>query len=143
MRQISNTNNYEKDLYKWAKTQAILLRRGDFSKIDLEHVIEEIEGLAKSERKALKNQMIRLLLHLLKYEFQPQKRGKSWIQSIGNSRLSIEGILEDNPSLKRELLKIFQESYPYARKKAHIETGLDIKVFPIECPWSLKEVLGQ
>lgn len=137
MRQVK----YKNDIYGWALSQVHLLKKGDFQKVDLKNVIEEIEDLAKSERKALKNQIIRLLMHLLKVKYQPSKHSKSWDKSIGNSRIEIEQILSENPSLKRELSKVFEESYPYARKKAHIETALELKTFPEECPWSLKKAL--
>lgn len=144
MRQITNKSNshYENDFYKWALTQALLLKKGDFSKVDLEHIVEEIEDLAKSQRKALKNQMIRLLMHLLKIAYQPEKHTKSWDKSIGNARIEIDTIIEDNPSLKREMQKVLEESYSHARKKAHVETGLDLNKFPETCPWTTKEVLG-
>jgi hypothetical protein len=141
MRQAKQPDSYKDDFYKWTKTQASFLKKGEFSKLDLDHIIEEIEDLAKSERKALKNQMIRLLMHLLKINYQPQKHTKSWDKSIANARLEIEIIIEESPSLKRELPAIFEEAYLYARKKAHIETGLDIKTFPINCPWTLKEIM--
>ncbi len=141
MRQIKHQNTYEADFYAWAKTQSTLLKQRDFSKIDLKHIIEEIDSLGRSERSALKNQMIRLLMHLLKIKYQAEKHTKSWDKSIGNARLAIERIVEENPSLKRELKKVLEESYPHARKKAHIETGLKIETFPKECPWTLKDVL--
>lgn len=141
MRQTKNNSNYENDFYKWAKIQATHLKKGEFSKLDLEHVVEEIEDLAKSERKSLKNQMVRLLMHLLKVNYQPEKHTKSWDKSIANARLEIEIIIEESPSLKRELPIIFEEAYLHARKKAHIETGLDLKIFPQECPWTLKQVM--
>lgn len=78
---------YEKDFYQWSLHQAKLLKRGEWTKLDLENLVEEIESLGKSERSALKNQMIRLLMHLLKIKYQPNKHTKSWDKSIGNARI--------------------------------------------------------
>jgi hypothetical protein len=143
MRQTKNNRaSYSSDFYKWAMTQATLLKKGDFEHVDLKHIIEEIEDLGKSERSALESQLIRLMMHMLKIRYQSQKHTKSWDKSIGNARLEVEKIIRKNPSLKRELNDIKNEAYYFARKKAHIETGLELKIFPEACPWSLKEVLG-
>lgn len=142
MKQTAKNSSYNNDFYKWALTQANLLKKGDFSKIDLENIVEEIESLGRSQRSALRNQMIRLLMHMLKIKYQPTKHSKSWDKSIGNAKIEIEKILSENPSLKREMPDLLKESYRYARKKAAIETGLDIKKFPENCPWELKEVIS-
>lgn len=77
MREVKRTKAYEADFYAWTKSQSRLLKKKDFSKIDLEHIIEEIDSLGRSERSALKNQMIWLLMHLLKILYQPEKHTKS------------------------------------------------------------------
>jgi hypothetical protein len=134
-------SSYDKDFYKWTQVQASLLKKNKFEKVDLEHVIEEIESLGKSERSELKNQMIRLLMHLLKVKYQPTKHTKSWDKSIGNAKIEIEDILLENPSLKREMPKVFEEAYQSSRKRAAIETSLELKNFPVKCPWELKDIL--
>ena len=136
-------HNYDKDFYKWAYAQADLLKSKEFEKIDLQNLIEEVESLGKSEKHALESQIIRLLLHMLKIEYQPKKRTKSWDRSILNARIEIDRKVKQNPSLKKELKNLIQESFPYAIKSAALETGLDLKTFPKECPWSLKEILGE
>lgn len=142
MRQAKHTNPlYTTDFYEWTQTQVKLLRSNELDKVDLEHVIEEIESLGKSERSALKNQVIRLLVHLLKIKYQPSRHTRSWDRSIGNAKIEIEKILEDNPSLKREMEMIFNEAYPHARKKASVETELELKTFSEKCPWTMKEIM--
>lgn len=136
-------SNYNSDFYKWANAQAHLLKQGEFEKIDLKHIVEEIEDLGNAQRNALESQMIRLLMHMLKIKYQPKKHTKSWDRSIGNAHIAIERILNKNPSLRKEMLQIWEEAYRYARKKAHIEAGLEIKVFPERCPWSLEEVFQE
>ena len=143
MRQVKSENqDYNNDFYKWGYTQADLLKSGQFEKIDLANIIEEIEDLSKSRRRSLKSQIVRLLMHMLKIEYQSSKHSKSWDKSIGNARVEIEDIILENPSLKRELKDVLKESYAQARKKASIETGIELKTFPEKCPWTLKQVLG-
>lgn len=133
-------NSYEKDLYHWAQVQSSLLKKGDFEKLDLKNIIEELEDLGTSQRSALESQMTRLLMHLLKIKFQPNKHSKSWDRSIGNAKIKIERILRKNPSLKRELPELVVEAYYFARKEARNETGLSIDTFPEKCPWTLSEI---
>lgn len=136
-----SNNSYEKDFYQWTQIQASLLKKGEFEKVDLEHIIEEIETLGKSDKRALYGYCVVLLHHLLKNTFAPEKKGnsKSWDASIINSRNAIKRLLRDSPSLKKECEEILDEAYQEARQMAILETG-DQK-FPKDCPWSIKEIL--
>lgn len=133
---------YEKDFYRWTRTQASLLKKQDFKELDVENLIEEIESLGKSDKRALKNHLINLLMHLLKKEYQSSRRSRSWDKSIENARIHIHLLLEDSPSLKQELKKEYVSSYAYACKKAAAETGMDVSQFPATCPWKLTDTLG-
>lgn len=137
-------STYEKDFYKWTGTQAKLLRRGDFKKIDIDNLIEEIESLGKSDKRALKSHLINLLTHLLKIEYQPESRGNSnsWNASVKNARLEILLIMEDSPSLKKELTKMIEGAYNLARQNAAGETNLPLDKFPEKCPWANTEILN-
>ena len=77
-----STNLYEHDFYDWANTQAALLRSGKLEAADIENIAEEIESMGKGERRELENRLVVLLLHLLKWQFQPERRGKSWRATI-------------------------------------------------------------
>jgi len=140
---LATTSNYETDFYKWTKNQSSFLEKGDFKKLDIANLKEEIESLGRSERRALLSHIINLLMHLLKKEYQSKRHTKSWDKTTRNARFDIKLNLSDNPSLKRELPEIFKKAYKYALKEAVIETGLPISAFPKECPWTLKEVLGE
>lgn len=132
---------YDADFYKWTKTQATLLKKKDMEHIDLKNIIEEIKSLGNSDKRALRSQTIRLLMHMLKKKYQPERDiSNSWDSSIFDALREIKYIIEDSPSLKNELKKLYLEDYSYARKKASIETGLDINKFPEECPWSFDEI---
>ena len=65
---------YEQDFYEWLQTNINLLKEGNFADIDLENILEELESMGRSEKNALKSNLRILLMHLLKYKYQPQKR---------------------------------------------------------------------
>lgn len=134
---------YEKDILAWANEQAGYIRAGRFDLVDAEHLAEEIETMGKSEKRALASSMLVLLMHLLKWQYQPDRRSASWNQSIKVQRDEIQYDLKDIPSLKtlfkdEEWQKIVWRK---ARLEASKETGLGLNVFPEFCPWSMTNVL--
>ena len=136
--------SYEKDVVAWATEQAALLRAGNFSALDIEHIAEEIEDVGKSEQRELANRMALLLAHLLKWQYQPGRRGSSWQRTIKEQRLAIGVVLRKTPSLKKSLSEPdwVMGTWADAVSKAIEETGLD--VFPEACPWSMEQqVLSQ
>lgn len=135
--------HHDKDLNAWSLEQADLLRKGKFEELDMEHLIEEIETLSASDRRALRSHLIVLLMHLLKKEYQFEKNGTSWERTIWNARADIHDLLNDNPSFIRNLPEYVENCYNRAAYNASYETGLPIKVFPKECQWTLKEILGE
>ena len=141
MKNTTSNQFYDKDFLKWTKHQALLLKNREFEKIDIDNLREEIESLGKSEKRALNSHLINLLMHLLKIEYQKSNQIYFWYQSISNARTEIMLLLKDSPSLKNEMKKIFKDSYIYARNKASQETGLEIHVFPENCPWEMKDIL--
>lgn len=134
---------YTTDFALWIQTTAQLLREHRWHEIDLEHLIEEVEGLGKSERRAIASQLTRLLLHLLKWQYQPQRRSDSWLDSITDARTQIELAIEDSPSLKNYPAEQLEQSYQRARQQALKQTGMSLSVFPEECPYSLDLVLQE
>lgn len=134
---------YDQDFYKWTKTQAGFLKKGEFEKLDLDNLKEEIEALGRGDKRALLSHCIVLLTHLLKLKYQTEKQMNSnfWKSSVLNSTREIKILIKDSPSLKNEIIKIFPEAYEDARQSAAIETQLDIKIFPEKCPWDLFEIL--
>ena len=136
--------NYETDFYLWTQQQAALLRQGELNRVelDLANIAEEIEDMGKSNRLALESYLQNVLMHLLKWKYQPQRRGTSWRLSIRNGRRQIEKRLKNSPSLKPQLAAIVQEEYPPARENAADETGLPLTAFPEECPFTLEQITG-
>ena len=137
-----NDCNYDDDFFCWSRQQAEYLRKGEFEKLDLIHLQDEIESMGNSDKRALQSQTTRLLMHMLKEKFQPEKNfSNSWQSSIVDAKRQIKRLIKDSPSLKNELKKIFLECYEDAKEDAHLETKIEIKKFPIECPWTIEEVL--
>jgi len=131
---------YEADFYQWTQAQAAHLRAKDWPALDVDNLAEEIESLGASDRRALRSHLLRLSQHLLKWRYQPQRRGEGWQQNIDHSRLQIELILEDSPSLRAFLPEALAWAYPRVRKEAAKETGLPLATFPEVCPWSLEQL---
>lgn len=140
---VTNRSNlYEQDYYLWLETTVNKIRSHNFDSVDWENLLEELESLGRSERNALKSRLAVLLLHLLKYQYQPSHRSNSWLCTINEQRRQIEFVLEDSPSLKSYLTEIFAKCYQVARRDAASETGLPANTFPDESPFSLEETLN-
>ena len=131
---------YDRDIIAWANEQARLLRAGQLEQLDLEHIAEEIEDVGKSEQRELANRMAVLLTHLIKWQFQPERRGGSWQRTISEQRNSIARRLRRTPSLANSLADPdwWADAWGDAVAMATAETGLDI--LPDACPWDLGEI---
>ncbi len=134
-------NLYETDFLKWIETTADKLRTHDYSTVDWENLIEEIEAMGRSERRRLKSNLIVLVLHLLKWHYQSDRRSGSWKGSIVEHRRRIRDDLADSPSLKPYLEQVFDDCYRDAVEQAAAETGLPSETFPESCPYSVMEIL--
>jgi hypothetical protein len=139
-----NTDLYVTDFYTWCLEQAALLEARDSDALDWAHLAEEMQILAGSERRALRSFLRGLLLHLLKWQYQPSMRqtGHSWQTSIKNGRREVRDLLEDEPGLKHVLDDTLTRAYAYGREDAADETHLPIETFPETCPWTLKDILN-
>jgi hypothetical protein len=134
---------YDEDFYAWTQEQAALLREGAVQELDLTNLAEEIESLGKSDRRALGSHLRNLVLHLLKWQYQPSGHltGHSWRSSIRNARAEITVLLEDSPTLGQEVPRLLARWYPLARQDAADETRLPLATFPATCPWTPDQVL--
>lgn len=133
---------YEQDFNLWLESTVNCLRDRKLSQMDYEHLIEELESMGRSDKNALKSNLRILLMHLLKYQYQPEKRSNSWRYTITEHRQRIRDSLEDSPSLKPFLREIFAKCYQDSRKLAADETGLSIHQFPQQCPFELDDILN-
>jgi hypothetical protein len=87
--------------------------------------IEElIDTLGRSEERVLKSQLTRLMMHIIKWKIQPQRRSRSWLLTIENARAEIADILEYEPHLKPKLPALWEKCFSRARRLAEKETGI-------------------
>jgi hypothetical protein len=133
---------YEQDYYLWLETTAKLLREGQLSALDVANLLEEIEDIGRSEKRAFYSNLKILLMHLLKYSYQSEKRSNSWIASIVEHRQRIKKAFKESPSLQAYFIEIVNECYQDARELAAAETGLAIDAFPVEPPFTPEEILN-
>jgi hypothetical protein len=140
---------YGKDYTAWAKRMAELLKAGEFSQLDIGHLVEELESMGASERGELENRLIVLLAHLLKWQFQYRQlsgqwqefAGQSWRGSIIEQRGRLARRLRKSPGLKAALAEAIADVYPDARDLARKETKLPLETFPPSCPYSQAQIL--
>jgi uncharacterized protein DUF29 len=142
-------NLHDTDFYTWTERQAEKLSANKhalsatcgLSLADVDFLIEELKAMGATEYRELVNRLAVLMHHLLKWQYQPEKRGGSWENTIQYQRDDVDLVLSKNPGLMREIEEIKARAYRKARHKAAAETGLDREGFPEECPWQLDQVL--
>jgi hypothetical protein len=135
---------YDTDFVEWTAHTAALLREGRIDEIDIEHLAEEIEDLGNRDRKAVRSQLRRMLVHLIRQKMQPERDGSSWRSSIVSAQGEILDDLEDSPSLRRYLEQDLGREYARAVNEAQREMGLPAsraKELPAQCPYTLTELL--
>jgi Domain of unknown function DUF29 len=132
---------YERDFYRWVEEQARLLKEGDLERLDIINLIEEIEDLGVAAKKAVKSNLVVVLLHLLKHQFQPRRRSRSWQASIVEHRQRLRDDLRTSPSLRGHAHDVFDEAYADARARSRAATGLPERKLPPEPPYSLEQTL--
>ena len=132
---------YDADFYAWTVEQANLLRQGRFADVDIANIIEEIETLGRSEKRELRNRLLVLLAHLLKWQVQPGRRSNSWKLTITEQRIRLQGHVADNPSLVPSLPDIIVSIWRQVLVKAMRQTGFAEASFPEICPWPPELIL--
>jgi hypothetical protein len=138
----NTTNLYKRDYYLWLSRTARLIKEGKFSEVDAANLIEEIEDMGRSEQRAVESNLVVVLLHLLKYKYQPEQRTNSWKASIREHRRRLRKAFSVSPSLKRHFEEVFDECYQDGREQAADETGLPIDTFPSVSPFTPSETLN-
>jgi ribosomal protein L29 len=135
------TKLYDRDFLAWTQDQADALRRRSSNELDWENLLEEVESLGKQQRNELRSHLIVLLVHLLKWRLQPERRGRSWELTIREQRREAARVLTANPSLKPELEEVLAEAYETALLRAERETGLPSSLFPEAMPFGWADVM--
>jgi len=131
---------YERDFYSWALQQAELVREGRFDAIDRVNIVEELESLGREQFSKLASALRVLMMHMLKWDHQPERRNRSWLATIVVQRDALTDVLSDNPGLKPRFKEALDRAYAQARRQAAAETGLKIATFPVDCPYDLRNL---
>lgn len=134
-------STYDDDFYGWCLEQAALVRAGRLGELDRENVAEELESLGNEQPHSLRSHYLVLLLHLLKWRFQPKRRTRSWAGTIVRERGNAVERLAGNRGLEQHKRRLFVEAYRRARIEAVAETGLSPATFPPECPFTFDQAL--
>jgi len=132
---------YERDFYAWTQEQSALINQGRWADLDIPNLIEGIESLGRQQRSKLRNRLSVLLAHLLKWEYQPAKRSRSWRNTIRIQRLEITDLMTDSPSLKPYLQAAISKAYAGAAIAAAEKTGLPESTFSAEVNYTAQQIL--
>jgi hypothetical protein len=143
MTTLTYTKLYDSDFYAWTERQAELLRAEEFEAVDWDNLIEEIMAMGAAQRRELTSRLQVLLMHLLKWRYQPELRSKSWGYTIRNQRNELAYLLEESPSLRTLLIERIAVAYPRAVKDALEETGFLRSPFPALCPYTAEQILDE
>jgi hypothetical protein len=130
---------YDNDIIQWVEKQVSLIKEKRYAEVDWVNILEEIEDLSKLERDRFLSSIRLIIQHLLKWEYQPEKRSKSWKITITRERNNLKRYLRDTPSLKRywqDLAKVYRDG----RADAANETGISDWEFPDNCPYTSEQI---
>jgi hypothetical protein len=141
----ANAELYEHDFYAWTQATAALVQAGKWHEIDPAYLTEELNDLGISQYNAVSSDLYQVLIHLLKWQYQPQRRvdSHSWQDSVDEHRDRSARLCTRSPSLRRHLPAMLAEEYPRARRRASTQTGLPLVIFPEVCPWTAVQVLDE
>ncbi len=131
---------FEKDETAWLDNMAQLLNERRFNMLDYSHLEEFLLDMAKRDRREIKSRLVILLAHMLKWDYQPRRRSKSWQRTLHTQRWELREALESK-TLYRYAQEVLDKAYAVAVERAAMETGWKLKKFPAECPYSLEQLL--
>ena len=140
---MDNPRLYDQDYYAWTQAQVELLKQGKAEQLDCASLIEEIEDLGRAEQREVVNCLTVLLAHLLKWQYQPQRRSRSWEATIRNQRTDIELLLSRNPRLQASGAEALSLGYRKGRNEASGETDLPVEIFPEQCPYTTQQITDE
>ncbi|MBF0609244.1 MAG: DUF29 domain-containing protein [Candidatus Magnetobacterium sp. LHC-1] len=138
---LTASSLYEMDFYQWAFHNAVLLRQGRLTEIDLENIAEELESMGRSDKREIANRLAVLIMHLLKWQYQPKRRCESWRTTIGNQVIAIKHLLEDSPSLNHNIDTVVAKEFITAKRMFEKETGISAKALPETCLYTFEQLM--
>jgi hypothetical protein len=132
---------YEADYYAWVQQQVSALERGDFAAIDPAHLADEVADLGRGEKRAIRSNLNVVLVHLIKWAYQPEGRKGGSEDSINEHRERLQDDLADSPSLRPYPAEVLEKEYRYARRKAARQMRKPVEAIPQACPFTVAQVL--
>lgn len=138
---VSDPAGYERDFALWIATQLEILRARKFEQLDLDNVIEEFDAMGKNHRRELKSRLQVLLIHLLTCQFQPDRKSRSWLDTLREQRAELASLLADSPSLRPHVAEVAAAGYGSAVDRAVIQTRMGHRCFPHENPYTPDQLL--
>lgn len=132
---------YDSDFFAWTQRTAQQLRTGRLTEVDVRHAAEEIEDMGNRDLREVNSRLQVVLVHLLRWKWQPRRRSASWRTTLVTQRVEIDAALSDSPSLLRRVHETLGRTYAGAVKRAAAETQLPAATFPPSCPFSLDQAL--
>ncbi len=139
--ETKSTSLYDTDFFEWCHEQARLVRAGRLDELDLENIAEELETMGRSDKHQIRSRLKVLVMHLLKWKYQPGARTPGWRRTIRDQREEIAEVVKGSPSLKGFPAAIAIDLYSSARHAASEETGIDYTLFPEVCPFTVEQIL--
>jgi len=132
---------YTEDETAWLEAMAALVRRRQLAQLDLENLAEYLSDMAKRDRREVKSRLVTLLAHLLKWEFQQEKRSRSWRTTVLTQRQELVD-LAGGGVLRAHAESVLIEAYENAVERAASETALPKASFPAQCPYTVEQLLA-
>jgi hypothetical protein len=133
---------YESDFYGWTELQANVLANRQVEALDWQNLREEVISLGKQEYRELVSRLTVLVGHLLKWEYQPDKRSRSWFLTIREQRRAIRRHLQGNPSLKSRIPTALSDAFEAGVDLALRDTDLPIRTFPSHCLFTFEDIMA-
>ena len=132
---------YDLDETAWLERSAQLIQAKRLRDLDYAHLQEFLLDMARRDKRDVSNRLRQLLIHLIKWQFQPRRRSRSWKASIINQRTELGDLLASK-TLTKHAKETLAKLYGQAVEQAAAETGLDKELFPEECPFSFDFLSG-
>jgi hypothetical protein len=132
---------YDNDYHAWVEAQVSALERGDFAGLDLIHLADEVGDLGRSQKHKIRSNLNVVLVHLVKWKYQPDRRKPGWEVSIHEHRTRLLEDLSESPSLRVYPAEVLAKEYDLARRKAAVEMRKSLRALPQACPFTVEQVL--
>lgn len=132
---------YEEDFAAWLQAQADLLRERRFDELDIPNLVEEVESVGRSEFRALESALALIIFHMMKWDYQTERQGRSWRDTINDKRRRVVKLLKENPGFRARLAEAIEGAYDGVPEKVDKVTGVPAHRLPATCPYSWDDIM--